>query len=63
MVVSEPHSEWDVEAILMTTKYASFTLLHLNMAKLTDEQKTRLWHYRLGFFSSDSIQYAQTETV
>ena len=48
MAESEPHSEWDGEAILMTTKYAPFTLLHLNMAKLTDEQKARLWHYRLG---------------
>ena len=48
MADSEPHSEWEAAAMLMTTKYDSFNLLHLNMAKLTDEQKARLWHHRLG---------------
>ena len=32
----------------MTTKYAPFNFLHFNMAKLTDDQKARQWHYRLG---------------
>ena len=48
MADSVSQSEWEAAAVLMSTKYAPFNLLHLNMAKLTVEQKARLWHYRLG---------------